>query len=213
MYRIAIDGPGGAGKSTISKLVAKELGIDYIDTGAMYRAAALKLTGLGVPSTDEEAVAKVMEETDIDFVSGDILLDGVCVNEEIRRPEMSSLASEYSAIGCVRRKLVELQREMGKRKSVIMDGRDIGTNVFPDAEFKFYLNADPEERARRRYKEQIEKGMDVTFEQVLADINQRDYNDMHRDLDPLRKADDAAEIDTTHMTIEEVVGAIVKAVQ
>ena len=213
MYRIAIDGPGGAGKSTISKLVAKELGIDYIDTGAMYRAAALKLSEAGIPTTDEEGIRAALADTEIDFEQGDIMLDGVNANEAIRRPEMSTLASDYSAILPVREKLVDLQRRMGQRKSVILDGRDIGTNVFPDAEFKFYLNAEPEERARRRYLEQLEKGLSVTYEEVLADINRRDWNDMHRQLNPLRKADDAVEIDTTHMTIDEVVAAIVSAVQ
>ena len=208
MYCIAVDGPGGAGKSTISKLVARELQIEYIDTGAMYRACALKLTELGIPPADEEKIAEILEDTSIDFVQGDIILDDVNVNEEIRKPEMSQLASTYSAIPCVRTKLVELQRQMGKSKSVIMDGRDIGTNVFPDAEIKIYLTADAEERARRRYLEQKEKGMDVTFEEVLRDINQRDYNDSHRALNPLRKAEDAWELDTTRMSIEEVVKTI-----
>jgi cytidylate kinase len=215
IFRIAIDGPSGAGKSTIAKAVAKALNIDYIDTGAMYRATGYKMDRDGIPFEEDEAgkLKQMLDSTDIDFSDGNIILDGEIVNDLIRTPEVSMLASKCSALPSVRAKLVEIQRGMGMRKSVIMDGRDIGTNVFPDAEFKFYLNAEPEERARRRYKEQIEKGMDVTFEQVLKDINQRDYNDMHRDLDPLRKAEDAVEVDTTHMTIEEVVGVIVKAVQ
>lgn len=205
MLRIAIDGPGGAGKSTIAKLLAKELGIDYIDTGAMYRAAALKMTRLGIPAEDPEAVEEALATTLIDFDKGSIWLDGEEVNEAIRTPEMGGLASAYSALGCVRTKLGERQKEMGQTKDCIMDGRDIGTNVLPDAEFKFYLTASAEERARRRYKELVEKGQDVDYEKILADINERDYNDMHRELNPLCKADDAIEVDTTAMTIEEVI--------
>ncbi len=212
MLRVAIDGPGGAGKSTIAKLLAKELELDYIDTGAMYRAVALKMTRLGVPA-EEEQVAEALTDTTIDFEGGSIYLDGQEVNEAIRTPEMGGLASLYSALGCVRRKLVERQKEMGQTKDCIMDGRDIGTNVLPNAEFKFFLTASAEERARRRYKELIEKGQDVDYEKILADINERDYNDSHRALDPLRKADDAIEVDTTHMTIDEVITALIGIMQ
>lgn len=205
MLRVAIDGPGGAGKSTIAKLLARELGLDYIDTGAMYRAAALKMTKLGIPAEDPEAVEAALAGTVIDFSGGSIYLDGETVDEAIRTPEMGGLASAYSALGCVRKKLVERQKEMGRTKDCIMDGRDIGTNVLPDAEYKFYLTASAEERANRRYKELVEKGQDVSYEKILADINERDYNDMHRELDPLRKADDAIEVDTTHLSIEEVI--------
>lgn len=208
MLRVAIDGPGGAGKSTIAKILAKELGLDYIDTGAMYRAVALKMTRLGVPA-EEDQVSEALTDTTIDFAGGSIYLDGQEVNEAIRTPEMGGLASLYSALGCVRKKLVERQKEMGQTKDCIMDGRDIGTNVLPNAEFKFFLTASAEERARRRYKELIEKGQDVEYEKILADINERDYNDSHRALDPLRKAEDAIEVDTTHMTIDEVIAALV----
>lgn len=208
MLRVAIDGPGGAGKSTIAKFLAKELELDYIDTGAMYRAVALKMTRLGVPA-EEEQVAEALTDTTIDFEGGSIYLDGQEVNEAIRTPEMGGLASLYSALGCVRKKLVERQKEMGQTKDCIMDGRDIGTNVLPNAEFKFFLTASAEERARRRYKELVEKGQDVEYEKILADINERDYNDSHRALDPLRKAEDAIEVDTTHMTIDEVIAALV----
>ncbi|MBQ3965105.1 MAG: (d)CMP kinase [Firmicutes bacterium] len=208
MLRVAIDGPGGAGKSTIAKILAKELGLDYIDTGAMYRAVALKMTRLGVPA-EEDQVAEALTDTTIDFAGGSIYLDGQEVNEAIRTPEMGGLASLYSALGCVRKKLVERQKEMGQTKDCIMDGRDIGTNVLPNAEFKFFLTASAEERARRRYKELIEKGQDVEYEKILADINERDYNDSHRALDPLRKAEDAIEVDTTHMTIDEVIATLV----
>ena len=212
MLRIAIDGPGGAGKSTIAKMVAKELSLDYIDTGAMYRAAALKMTRVGVPSQDEEGVAAALADTVIDFSEGNILLDGVVVNEEIRTPEMGNLASDYSALACVRTKLGERQKEMGRTKSCIMDGRDIGTNVLPDAEVKIYLTATAQERANRRYKELLEKGEDVTYEQILKDIEERDYNDSHRALNPLTKAEDAVEVDSTYMTIWEVVARILALV-
>lgn len=205
MLRVAIDGPGGAGKSTIAKMLAKELELDYIDTGAMYRAVALKMSRQGIPAEDEARVDEALQSTTIDFVKGSIFLDGEEVNEAIRTPEMGGLASAYSALGCVRRKLVERQKEMGTTKDCIMDGRDIGTNVLPDAEFKFFLTASAEERANRRYKELVEKGQEVVYEQILADINERDYNDMHRALNPLCKADDAIEVDTTHMTIDEVI--------
>jgi len=213
MLRIAIDGPGGAGKSTIAKLLAKELGLDYIDTGAMYRAAALKMTRLGIPAEDPDAVAAALADTLIDFDKGSIWLDGEEVNEAIRTPEMGGLASAYSALGCVREKLGERQKEIGRTKDCIMDGRDIGTNVLPDAEFKFYLTASAEERARRRYKELLEKGQDVNYEKILADINERDYNDMHRALNPLCKAEDAIEVDSTSMSIEEVVAHLLTLIR
>lgn len=212
IIRIAIDGPSGAGKSTIAKAVAKELGIDYIDTGAMYRAVGLKVKNNGVDHTDEQAMAEMLAGTDIDFVSGDIILDGTVVNTEIRANDMSMMASKVSAIPAVRQKLVELQRKMGQSKSIIMDGRDIGNNVLPDAEFKFFMTASAEERADRRYKELIEKGQDVTYDQILEDIKQRDHNDMTRALNPLKKADDAIELDTTGMNIEEVTQYILKEV-
>ncbi len=213
IIKIAIDGPGGAGKSTIAKLVAKELNIDYIDTGAMYRAIGYKVTKTNTNIEDESALKQMLDNTDIDFSDGNIYLDGENVNTEIRTPEMSLMASKVAAIGDVRNKLVALQRNMGKTKSIIMDGRDIGNNVLTDAEFKFFMTASPEERADRRYKELIEKGEKVTFEEVLEDIKQRDYNDTHRKLNPLKAAEDAIMLDTTGMTIEEVVNNILSEVQ
>lgn len=209
IFRIAIDGPSGAGKSTIAKAVASRLGIDYIDTGAMYRAVGYKMDKDGVPFESGEALDAMLADTDIDFVSGDIILDGEVINDVIRTPEVSMLASQCSQIPEVREKLVEIQRGMGTRKSVIMDGRDIGTNVLKDAEYKIYLTASAEERANRRFKELQEKGEDQTYEEVLADIKARDHNDMTRELNPLRKADDAIEVDSTNMTIDEVVDAII----
>ena len=213
IFKIAIDGPSGAGKSTIAKAVAKRLGIDYIDTGAMYRAIGLKMTRLNLPMEESEALQQMLEETDIDFNAGDVILDDVVVNDLIRTPEMSMAASACSALGMVRAKLVELQRKMGQKKSVIMDGRDICEVVLPDAEYKYYLTATAEERARRRTAELIEKGQQMNFEQVLADIQQRDYNDMNREITPLKKADDAVEIDSTDMSIEEVVNFICAPVE
>ncbi|MGF6375928.1 cytidylate kinase [Clostridiales Family XIII bacterium PM5-7] len=205
IIRIAVDGPSGAGKSTIAKAVANKLSIDYIDTGAMYRAIGLKMIQDGVAMDDLAGIEQLLDSTEIDFVHGDIILDGVVINQFIRTPEISKQASDCSAIAIVRKKLVALQQAMGKKKSVIMDGRDIGTVVFPDAQYKFYITASPEERARRRHKELLEKGQDISYEQVFKDMAQRDYNDSNREVTPLRKADDAIEIDTTDMTIEEVV--------
>ena len=208
ILRIAVDGPSGAGKSTIAKAVAKKLNIDYIDTGAMYRAVGYKMLQKGVALTDIDGLQAMLDHTEIDFSQGNIYLDGEIVNDYIRTPEISKQASDCSAIGIVRKKLVDLQQKMGEAKSVIMDGRDIGTVVFPDAEFKFYVTASAEERARRRYEELIAKGQDVTFEQVLTDLNTRDHNDSTREITPLRKADDAIEVDTTSMGIDEVVAHI-----
>ena len=210
ILRIAVDGPSGAGKSTIAKIIAEKLNIDYIDTGAMYRAIGLKMMNGGISreEDDVEERQKVLDDTTIDFENGVILLDGEDVSGVIRTPEVSMAASDYSRLPEVREKLVAIQREIGHRKSVVMDGRDIGTNVFPDAQYKFFLTATAEERAKRRVAELIEKGQDVDYEATLEDIKQRDYNDSHRKLNPLRKADDAIEIDTTDMSIEEVTQAI-----
>lgn len=208
ILRIAVDGPSGAGKSTIAKAVAKKLNIDYIDTGAMYRAVGYKMLQEGVALTDIEGLQTMLDNTEIDFSQGNIYLDGTIVNDVIRTQEISKQASDCSAIGIVRKKLVDLQQKMGESKSVIMDGRDIGTVVFPDAEYKFYVTASAEERARRRYEELIAKGQDVNYDQVLIDINTRDHNDSTREITPLRKADDAIEVDTTEMGVEEVVAHI-----
>ena len=213
IFRIAIDEPSAAGKSTITKAVAKATNIDYIDTGAMYRAIGYKIDQEGVPFEEGDALASLLDSTDIDFVSGDIILDGVVVNDLIRTPEVSMLASKCAALPSVRAKLVEIQRGMGQRKSVIMDGRDIGTNVLKDAEYKIFLTASAEERAQRRFKELQEKGETQTYEEVLEDVKQRDYNDMTRELNPLRKADDAIELDTTGMGIDEVVAAVLDIVK
>ena len=204
VFQIAIDGPSGAGKSTVAKAVARRLGIEYIDTGAMYRALGLKLLERGVAMDDEEAVKKVLAETEIDFRAGSIFLDGQAVEHLIRTPEVSMAASACSALPFVREKLVALQQQLGARKSVVMDGRDICAVVFPGARFKYFITASDEERARRRYRELLEKGEQTTFDEVLAAIRARDHNDMTRAASPLVRAADAEEIDTTGMSIDQV---------
>lgn len=213
VFRIAIDGPSGAGKSTIAKSVAEKLGIDYIDTGAMYRAVGYKMKQQGITAEQKKELQAMLDATDIDFISGDIILDGAVMNDKIRTSEISQMASMCSAVPEVREKLVDIQRSMGKRKSVIMDGRDIGTNVLKDAEFKFYLTASDEERAGRRHKELIEKGEKISFQEVLSDIRKRDHNDMTRKLNPLAKAEDALEIDSTGLTIEQVTNKILEEIR
>ncbi len=211
--RIAIDGPSGAGKSTIAKRVAKLMGIDYIDTGAMYRAIGCKILQTNIRLDDREALIQLLAQTEIDFSSGNIILDGEIVNDKIRTPEVSKMASDCSALPEVREKLVALQRKMGQVKSIVMDGRDIGTNVLTDAEFKFFMTASSAERAQRRWLELSEKGEKVDLAQVEADIIQRDHNDSTRKLNPLKKAEDAIELDTTGMTIEEVTQKILEVVK
>jgi cytidylate kinase len=211
-FRIAIDGPSGAGKSTVAKLVASRLGIEYIDTGAMYRAIGLKMLRLGLEMEENDELQKMLDETDVDFEKERIYLDGEDVSDLIRTQEISKAASDCSAFRIVREKLVELQRAMGDRKSIIMDGRDIGTVVLKDSKQKFYLTATAEERAMRRYLELREKGASEGYEQVLEDVIKRDYNDSHRDVSPLRQAEDAVLIDSTNMTIDEVVNFIIDSV-
>lgn len=206
--RIAIDGPAGAGKSTIAKRLAKELGIDYIDTGAMYRAIALKLIRMDVDYRDAKALAQLLSGTDVDFREGHVLLDGEIVDAEIRTPAVSQLASDSSKVLAIREKLVALQRAMGSKKSVVMDGRDIGTNVLTDAEYKFYLTASSGVRAARRALEMQEKGELPDLRAVEADIIARDLQDSTREHNPLSKAADAVEIDSSSMGIQDVVDVI-----
>ena len=200
---IAIDGPSGSGKSTTAKNIAKELGIEYIDTGAMYRAAALQAKLKNVPM-EEEAVSKMLDDTDIDFMDGEIFLDGREVDDQIRNLEISALASQISQLASCRTKLVEIQRRIARAKSVVMDGRDICTNVLPEAEFKFYMTASIDVRAERRFKELQATGHNVSLDEVKADIEKRDHEDMTRELNPLVKAEDAIEISTDDHTIEEM---------
>lgn len=209
---IAIDGPAGAGKSTISKVIAKRLNIEYIDTGAMYRAMALKALNNGIDIEDIDGIVNLLKNTEINFNIGKIYLDGIDVSNKIRTPEMSNLASKISAIPIVREKLVNLQRDMAAKKSLVMDGRDIGTNVLKDAEYKIYLTATVEERASRRYNELCRKKLDVTFENICKDIALRDKNDMERKINPLYMAEDAKLVDTTGKSIDEVVNEIINIV-
>nr|WP_300529459.1 (d)CMP kinase [Peptacetobacter sp.] len=210
---IAVDGPAGAGKSTISKLIAKKLNINYIDTGAMYRAVTYKCLSEGVDVKNEEAVIEVAKRTDIDFRDNNIYLDSKVVNEEIRTREVSANVSDVAKIKEVRYLMVDVQREIGTRNDVILDGRDIGSYVFPNADYKFFLVATPEERGRRRYKELCEKGFEGTLEEIIKDIEKRDEIDSNREFAPLKKADDAIEIDTTGLGIDEVVETVVSKIK
>lgn len=201
---VAIDGPAGAGKSTIAKLVAKQFDLMYINTGAMYRAVALKSNENRLTPDKVDDICALIEGMEMEFVNDDLVLNGVNIQNEITVPEISGIVSDYASVPEVRVKLVELQREMSKRFNVIMDGRDIGTVVLKDAPFKFFLTATPEERANRRFKELKERNIECEYEVILKDIIERDYKDSHREVDPLRKADDAIEVDTTGLNIKEV---------
>lgn len=210
---IAVDGPAGAGKSTVSKIVAEKLGINYIDTGAMYRAVTYKCLKEGVDISDEKAVSDMAAKSDIDFRDNSIYLDGKSVNDEIRTVEVSSNVSDVAKIREVRYQMVEVQRRIGEKSSVILDGRDIGSYVFPNADYKFYLVATAEERGNRRYKEMREKGFEVNLKDVIRDIVKRDEIDSNREFAPLVKADDAIEIDTTGLGIDEVANKIIENIK
>ena len=210
---IAIDGPAGAGKSTIAKIIAKRLNINYIDTGAMYRAVTLKCLQHNVNIEDESAVIELARKTEIDFKDNNIYLDGNIVNEEIRTIEVTNNVSNVAKIKEVRYLMVDVQREIGKRSSVILDGRDIGSYVFPNADYKFFLIATPEERGARRYKELVEKGVEVKLQDVIDDIIKRDEIDSSREFAPLVKAEDAIEIDTTGKSIDDVVQSVLNKIK
>ncbi|SHJ80341.1 (d)CMP kinase [Tepidibacter formicigenes] len=207
---IAVDGPAGAGKSTVAKIIAKKLNINYIDTGAMYRAITYKAIKENINIEDEKSLIEMAKNTQIDFKENNIYLDGQIINEEIRTLTVSSNVSKVAQIKEIREIMVDLQRKMGQKYSVIMDGRDIGSYVFKDADFKFYLTAGANERANRRYKELKEKGHDVKLDDIIKDIQNRDEIDSKRDFAPLVKADDAIEIDTSNKNIDEVVNDIMK---
>lgn len=201
---VAIDGPAGSGKGTVTKLIASKLNLQYIDTGAMYRCVALKMLEEKISLEDTEKIKQILNDIDIDLEGSKVFLNGREVTKEIRTIEVSNFASPVSTIGCIRTKMVELQRALAKGKDVIMEGRDIGTVVFPNANVKIYLDATPEERARRRFEQNEKNGMPSNYEQILKDIIERDTRDMSRENSPLKKAEDAVLIDTTLLTIDEV---------
>ncbi|MEN8076269.1 (d)CMP kinase [Clostridioides difficile] len=201
---VAIDGPAGAGKSTIAKLVGKKFDLMYINTGAMYRAVSLLAKRNNIETTDIDALIKMIDNMEMHFENDDLILNGVNIQDEITMPEISEIVSNYASIPEVRVKLVNLQRKMSEKYNVIMDGRDIGTVVLKNSKFKFFLTATPEERARRRYIELVNRGLDVNYDKLLEDIIKRDYIDSNRAVDPLRKADDAIEIDSSNYNINEV---------
>ena len=211
---IAIDGPAGAGKSTIAKAVAKELEFIYVDTGAMYRAMALYLIRKGILPEEKERMEEACENAEISIVyengAQQVILDGENVTEYLRQEEVGNMASVSSANPKIREKLVQLQRILASKENVVMDGRDIGTCVLPHADVKVYLTASAHTRALRRYKELEEKGIDCVLEEVEADINDRDYRDMHRDISPLKQAEDAILLDSSNMNIIEVKDSIIR---
>lgn len=217
IVNIAIDGPAGAGKSTIAKSVSKELGFIYVDTGALYRSIGVNALRHGIATDDAEAVASLLPETKVElkYIDGTqrVFLNGEDVSEAIRMPEASMAASNVSAIPAVRTFLLDLQRDMAKNNNVIMDGRDIGTVILPDAQYKFFLTASAEVRADRRFRELKEKGIEVDYKELLEEIIQRDYNDSHRETAPLKQADDAVLVDSSNMTLEESINAIADRVK
>ena len=210
---IAIDGPAGAGKSTIAKLVAKEKGFIYVDTGAMYRAIALYLIRNNVALDDSESMIKYASkaEVSIKYEEGQqqVILNGENVNGLIRTEEVSKMASVSSAVPEIRAMLLELQRKLARENDVVMDGRDIGTNILPNAQYKIFLTASAEERANRRYKELVERGEECDYEKIKADIIERDERDSNRATAPLKQAEDAILVDSSNMTIDEVASTII----
>lgn len=211
-YNVAIDGPAGAGKSTIAKLVAKEKGYIYVDTGAMYRGLAIHFIKKGLKAEDIKGIVEACKDAEVSIVYENdvqqIYLNGENVTAMLRTEEVGNMASKTSAIPAVREKLLELQRTLAREKDVIMDGRDIGTNILPNADVKIYLTASVEKRATRRYKELLEKGENCVYEEIAQDIKERDERDMNREIAPLKQAEDAILVDSSEMTIDEVVKTI-----
>ena len=216
-YSVAIDGPAGAGKSTIAKRVAKEKDFIYIDTGAMFRAMAIHFLRCGIAADDHEKISEAVKDVNvtISYVNGEqnVFLNGENVTGQLRTEEVGNMASASSVNGDVRKKLLELQRKLAASANVVMDGRDIGTVVLPDADVKVYLTASVEVRAQRRYKELIEKGQEADLEKIKKDIEERDYRDMNRDIAPLRQSEDAVLVDSSSMTIDENVQAILDLIK
>ncbi len=217
VINVAIDGPAGAGKSTVSRGAAKQMGYVYVDTGALYRAVGVNALRKGIDTKDKAAVAASLEDISVDLVfeNGEqkVLLNGEDVSVEIRTPPASMAASDVSAVPEVRAFLFDLQKNIAAKTNCIMDGRDIGTVVLPHAQVKIFLTASPEERATRRYRELIEKGSEVSYKEVLDDLIERDYNDSHREIAPLKPAEDGVVFDTTGLTLEESVREITKIIK
>ncbi|EHK2327392.1 TPA: (d)CMP kinase [Clostridium perfringens] len=208
LITVAIDGPAGAGKSTIAKIIGEKFNLMYINTGSMYRAVTLKALENNISANEVDKLLVMIDGMDMHFENDELILNGENINSLITMPNISKNVSAYASIREVRERLVNLMRKMALKYSVIMDGRDIGTVVLKDANFKFFLTASPEERADRRYKELMEKGVEVNYDEILQDIIKRDYLDSNREVDPLRKAEDAIEIDTTGIGIMGVVEKI-----
>lgn len=216
MINVAIDGPAGAGKSTIAKAAAKALGYIYVDTGALYRTVALGAVRAGVLESDDGIAALLPSlRVELKFVDGSqhVYLNGEDVSDLIRTPEISMGASKVSAVPAVRAFLLDLQRDLAKKNNVIMDGRDIATVVLPNAQVKIFLSATPECRARRRYKELVEKGQTVTYEEVLADVNRRDYQDSHREIAPLKPSADSIMADTSELDLQQSTDLIINIIR
>lgn len=216
-FSVAIDGPSGAGKSTIAKAAAKALGFVYLDTGAIYRTVAWHVTMLGIGPKDTDHVPMLLDDANIqiDFREDGqhMILNGKDITGELRTPEITACASQVAAQPAVRDFLLDLQRELAKRHNIIMDGRDIGTVVLPNASLKIFLTATPEKRAQRRYAEYLEKGQKITYEEVLTDQRQRDYDDSHRKLAPLKQAKDAVLVDTTELGLQESIARVISLIQ
>ena len=217
-YSVAIDGPSGAGKSTLARRVAERLGFRYVDTGAIYRAVGYHMALMGVGPRDKDGIMRFIDDVNIQIVYADdgiqhMILNGHDITDEIRTPEMSAYASGVSAMPCVRDYLLDMQRSLARTNNVIMDGRDIGTVVLPQADVKIFLTASAEVRAQRRYAELISKGENVTLDKVLADMRQRDKQDSTRAIAPLRCAEDAVRLDTSEMSLDEAEAAILKIVR
>lgn len=214
MFNIAIDGPAGAGKSSIAKEAARRLGFIYVDTGALYRTVALNAIRNNVSLNDPAAIAQTLSNAKISLAFADgtqrVMLNGEDVSEQIRTPDVSAGASKVSAVPAVRQYLFDLQKNLAAENDCLMDGRDIGTVVLPNAQLKVFLTASPEERARRRWNQMKEAGTEADYDEILKDVNQRDYQDTHREIAPLKQADDAVLLDTTHMNFEEVVAELLR---
>lgn len=214
MFNIAIDGPAGAGKSSIAKEAARRLGFIYVDTGALYRTVALNAIRNNVSLNDPAAIAETLPNAKISLAFADgtqrVMLNGEDVSEQIRTPDVSAGASKVSAVPAVRQYLFDLQKNLAAENDCLMDGRDIGTVVLPNAQLKVFLTASPEERARRRWNQLKEAGTEADYDEILKDVNQRDYQDTHREIAPLKQAEDAVLLDTTHMAFEEVVAELLR---